>query len=60
LTDAVKLDEEYTVTIEDIGASGVDRQIKRFCVFVKDAKRARNLISDKVYKPNFAFGDRID
>jgi len=62
LTDAVKLDEEYTVTIEDIGASGDGiTRINDFVVFVKDAKKGEKLnIRIRFIKPNFAFGDRID
>ena len=62
LTDAVKLDGEYTVTIEDIGASGDGiAKINDFVVFVKDAKKGEKLnIRIRFIKPNFAFGDRID
>lgn len=62
LTDAVKLDEEYNVTIEDTGANGDGiTRINDFVVFVKDAKKGENLnIRIRFIKPNFAFGDRID
>jgi 23S rRNA (uridine2552-2'-O)-methyltransferase len=62
LTDAVKLNEEYAVTIEDTGASGDGiTRINDFVVFVKDAKKGEKLnIRIRFIKPNFAFGDRID
>jgi len=62
LTDAVKLDEEYSVTIEDIGASGDGiARINDFVVFVKDAKKGEKLnIRIRFIKPNFAFGERIE
>jgi 23S rRNA (uridine2552-2'-O)-methyltransferase len=62
LTDAVKLNEEYTVTIEDTGAGGDGiTRINDFVVFVKDAKKGEKLnIRIRFIKPNFAFGDRID
>ncbi|MFZ3168680.1 MAG: 23S rRNA (uridine(2552)-2'-O)-methyltransferase [Candidatus Methanoperedens sp.] len=61
LTDAVKMNGEYAVTIEDTGASGDGiAKINDFVVFVKDAKKGENLnIRIRFIKPNFAFGDRI-
>ena len=62
LTDAVKMNGEYAVTIEDIGASGDGiAKINDFVVFVKDAKKGEKLnIRIRFIKPNFAFGDRIE
>jgi len=61
LTDAVKMNGEYAVTIEDTGASGDGiAKINDFVVFVKDAKKGEKLnIRIRFIKPNFAFGDRI-
>lgn len=61
LTDAVKMNGEYVVTIEDIGASGDGiAKIDDFVVFVKDAHKGEKLnIRIRFIKPNFAFGDRI-
>ena len=61
LTDAVKMNGEYAVTIEDTGASGDGiAKINDFVVFVKDAKKGENInIRIRFIKPNFAFGDRI-
>lgn len=62
LTDAVKMNKEYTVTIEDTGTSGDGiARINDFVVFVKDARKGENLnIRIRCIKPNFAFGERID
>jgi len=62
LTDAVKINGEYPVKIEDIGANGDGiARINDFVVFVKDAKKGEELnIRIRFIKPNFAFGDRID
>ncbi len=62
LSGAVKIDEEYTVTIEDIGASGDGvAKINDFVVFVKGAKTGEKVnIRIRYVKPNFAFGDRIE
>lgn len=61
LTDAVRMNGEYAVTIEDTGASGDGiAKINDFVVFVKDAKKGEKLnIRIRFIKPNFAFGDRI-
>ncbi|MCX9085372.1 MAG: 23S rRNA (uridine(2552)-2'-O)-methyltransferase [Candidatus Methanoperedens sp.] len=61
LTDAVKMDAEYEVTIDDIGASGDGiARVNDFVVFVKDAQKGEKLkIRIRFIKPNFAFGDRI-
>ncbi len=61
LSGAVKIDEEYTVTIEDIGASGDGiAKINDFVVFVKGAKTGEKVnIRIRYVKPNFAFGERI-
>ena len=62
LSGAVKIDEEYTVTIEDIGASGDGiAKINDFVVFVKGAKKGEKLkIRIRFIKPNFAFGEIIE
>lgn len=62
LTDAVKMDGEYAVTIENIGANGDGiARINDFVVFVKDVQKGEKLnIRIRFIKPNFAFGDRID
>ena len=62
LSGAVKMDEEYTVTIEDIGASGDGiAKINDFVVFVKYTKKGEKLkIRIRFVKPNFAFGERIE
>ena len=61
LTDAVKMNGEYEVTIEDIGASGDGiAKINDFVVFVNNAQKGEKLnIRIRFIKPNFAFGDRI-
>jgi len=61
LTDAVKMDSEYEVTIEDIGASGDGiARVNDFVVFVNDAQKGEKLkIRIRFIKPNFAFGERI-
>ncbi len=62
LSGAVKIDEEYTVTIEDVGASGDGiAKINDFVVFVKGAKKGEKVkIRIRFIKPNFAFGERIE
>ncbi|MCX9082642.1 MAG: 23S rRNA (uridine(2552)-2'-O)-methyltransferase [Candidatus Methanoperedens sp.] len=62
LTDAVQINGEYPVKIEDIGENGDGiARINDFVVFVKDAKKGEELnIRIRFIKPNFAFGDRID
>ncbi|MFA4936230.1 MAG: 23S rRNA (uridine(2552)-2'-O)-methyltransferase [Candidatus Methanoperedens sp.] len=62
LTGAVRINEEYNVTIEDTGASGDGiAKINDFVVFVKGAKKGEKLnIRIRHVKPNFAFGDRIE
>ncbi|MFZ2410401.1 MAG: 23S rRNA (uridine(2552)-2'-O)-methyltransferase [Candidatus Methanoperedens sp.] len=62
LSGAVRINEEYNVTIEDIGASGDGiAKINDFVVFVKGAKKGEKLnIRIRHVKPNFAFGDRIE
>ncbi len=61
LSGAVKINEEYTVTIEDMGASGDGiAKINDFIVFVKGAKTGEKVnIRIRYVKPNFAFGERI-
>ncbi len=61
LTDAVKIDREYDVTIEDVGASGDGiARINDFVVFVKGATKGESLrIRIRYIKPKFAFGERI-
>jgi len=58
----VKVNEEYIVTIEDLGASGDGvAKINDFIVFVKGAKIGEKLrIRISYVKPTFAFGERID
>jgi 23S rRNA (uridine2552-2'-O)-methyltransferase len=62
LTDAVKMDAEYEVTIEDIGASGDGiARVNDFVVFVNDAQKGEKLkIRIRFIKPNFAFGERVE
>lgn len=61
LSGAVKIGEEYAVTIEDIGANGDGiAKINDFVVFVKNAKKGEKLkIKIRFVKPNFAFGDIV-
>ncbi len=61
LSGAVKMDGEYAVTIEDIGANGDGiAKINDFVVFVKNAKKGEKLkIKIRFVKPNFAFGNII-
>lgn len=61
LTGAVQINDEYTVTIEEIGVDGDGiAKIGDFVVFVRDAKKGENLkIRIRSVRPNFAFGDRI-
>lgn len=61
LSGAVKINQEYTVTIEDIGANGDGiARIDDFVVFVKGAKKGERLnIKIRYVKPNFAFGERV-
>lgn len=62
LSGAVKINEEYTVTIEDTGASGDGiAKINDFVVFVKGAKTGEKVnIRIRYVKPSFAFGERIE
>lgn len=62
LSGAVRINEEYNITIEDTGASGDGiAKINDFVVFVKGAKKGEKLnIRIRHVKPNFAFGDRIE
>jgi 23S rRNA (uridine2552-2'-O)-methyltransferase len=62
LTDAVKMDAEYEVTIEDIGASGDGiARVNDFVVFVNNAQKGEKLkIRIRFIKPNFAFGEKIE
>jgi 23S rRNA (uridine2552-2'-O)-methyltransferase len=61
LSGVVNLGEEYSVTIQDIGANGDGiAKINDFIVFVKGAKKGETLnIRIRYVKPNFAFGDII-
>jgi 23S rRNA (uridine2552-2'-O)-methyltransferase len=61
LTNAVIMNGEYAVTIEDIGEGGDGiAKINDFVVFVKDGQKGEKLnIRIRFIKPNFAFGDRI-
>ncbi|NJD76881.1 MAG: TRAM domain-containing protein [Candidatus Methanoperedens sp.] len=61
LPGIVKMNEEYTVVIEDIGASGDGiARISDFVVFVKGAKQGETVtIKIRDVKPNFAFGEII-
>lgn len=60
--EAIKLNKEYSVTIEDIGANGDGiARISDFVVFVKGAKKGETLdIRIRFIKPHFAFGERIE
>jgi len=62
LPDAVKINGRYTVTIEDIGASGDGiAKVNDFVVFVKGAKKGETLdIRIRHVKPSFAFGERVE
>jgi 23S rRNA (uridine2552-2'-O)-methyltransferase len=62
LSGAVKIGEEYTVTIEDIGANGDGiAKINDFVVFVNNAKKDEKLkIRIRFVKPHFAFGEKIE
>lgn len=61
LTDAVKLNEIYSVTIEDTGKTGDGiARINDFVVFVKDAEKGERLnIRIRAIKPSFGFGEKI-
>lgn len=61
LTEAVKLNGEYSVTIADIGKDGDGiARINDFVVFVKDAKKGETLnIRIRFIKQKFAFGDKV-
>ena len=61
INDAVKLGEDYTVTIEDIGADGDGiAKINDLVVFVKRAKKGETLkIRIREIKSRFAFGEAI-
>lgn len=62
LTGAVKLNEEYSVTIEDTGTSGDGiARINDFVVFVKGAKKGDDVnIRIRDVRPNFAFGEIVE
>ncbi len=61
LSGIVKMNEEYTVLIEDTGADGDGiARINDFVVFVKGAKQGETVtIRIRDIKPNFAFGEVI-
>jgi len=58
---AVKLNEKYTVTIEDVGRNGDGiAKINDFVVFVKGAEKGETVnIKIRFIKPKFAFGEKI-
>ena len=62
LSGAVSLNEEHTVTIEDIGADGDGiTRIKDLVVFVKGARKGETVrIRIRHVKPKFAFGEIIE
>ncbi len=62
LTEAVRLNQEYEVTIEDIGANGDGiARVNDFVVFVKGAVKGEKVrIRIRYIKPKFAFGERIE
>lgn len=62
LSGAVQRDQEYTVTIEDMGESGDGiAKIDDFVVFVKGAKKGEtHTIKIRFVKPHYAFGEIID
>ena len=59
---SIKLNEKYTVTIEDMGRDGDGiAKINDFVVFVKGAKKGETVnIKIRFIKPKFAFGEKID
>lgn len=61
INDAVILGQDYTVTIEDIGADGDGiAKINDFVIFVKRAKKGETLkIRIREIKSRFAFGEVI-
>ncbi len=61
INDAVKLGQDYTVTIDDIGADGDGiAKINDLVVFVKRAKKGETLkIRIREIKTRFAFGEVI-
>lgn len=61
LSGIVKMNQEYTVVIEDIGADGDGiARINDFVIFVKGAKQGETVtIRIRDVKPNFAFGEVI-
>ena len=62
LPEVVRLNQEYQVVIEDVGAGGDGiARIEDFVVFVKGAIKGEKLrIRIRSVKPNFAFGERIE
>ncbi|VVB92430.1 Ribosomal RNA large subunit methyltransferase E [uncultured archaeon] len=61
LPKIVKMNEEYTVVIEDTGADGDGiARVNDFVVFVKGAKQGETVtIRIRDVKPNFAFGEVV-
>lgn len=61
VSDAVKMNREYDVVIEDVGANGDGiARVNDFVVFVKGAAKGEKLrIRIRFIKPKFAFGERI-
>ncbi len=61
LPEIVKMNEEYTVVIEDTGADGDGiARVNDFVVFVKGAKQGETVtIRIRDVKPNFAFGEVV-
>src|SRR3989304_8473224 len=62
LPEVVRLNQEYQVVIEDVGAGGAGvARIEGFVVFVKGAIKGEKLrIRIRSVKPNFAFGEKIE
>ena len=62
LPEVVRLNQEYQVVIEDVGAGGDGiARIEDFVVFVKGAIKGEKLrIRIRSVKPNFAFGEKIE
>ena len=60
--DAVKMNHEYDVVIEDVGANGDGiARVNDFVVFVKRAAKGEKLrIRIRFIKPKFAFGEIIE
>ncbi len=61
LPEIVKMNEEYSVVIEDTGADGDGiARVNDFVVFVKGAKQGETVtIRIRDVKPNFAFGEVV-